>query len=55
MKELLADPAPLKGAGPYLLLCASGKRSLATARELSERGIAVKSFAGGLSALPPEA
>jgi molybdopterin/thiamine biosynthesis adenylyltransferase/rhodanese-related sulfurtransferase len=55
MKELLADPASLKGAGPYLLLCASGKRSLATARELSERGIAVKSFAGGLSALPPEA
>jgi sulfur-carrier protein adenylyltransferase/sulfurtransferase len=54
MQALLADPAPLKEAGPCLLLCASGKRSLATARELAGRGIAVKSFAGGLSALPPE-
>jgi sulfur-carrier protein adenylyltransferase/sulfurtransferase len=54
MKALLAYPTPLKGAGPYLLLCASGKRSLATARELSARGLAVKSFAGGLTPLPPE-
>jgi molybdopterin/thiamine biosynthesis adenylyltransferase/rhodanese-related sulfurtransferase len=53
MKALLAYPTPLKGAGPYLLLCASGKRSLATARELSARGLAVKSFAGGLNPLPP--
>jgi molybdopterin/thiamine biosynthesis adenylyltransferase/rhodanese-related sulfurtransferase len=54
MKDLLADPVPLKEGGPYLLLCASGKRSLATARELAQRGIAARSFKGGLSALPPE-
>ena len=54
MKALLADPAALSGPGPYLLLCASGKRSLATARELARRGIAAKSFVGGLSALPAE-
>jgi molybdopterin/thiamine biosynthesis adenylyltransferase/rhodanese-related sulfurtransferase len=54
MKELLAYPTPLKGAGPFLLLCASGKRSLATARELTARGMTVKSFAGGLTPLTPE-
>ncbi len=54
MKTLLADPEPLKVGGPYLLLCASGKRSLSAARDLAGRGIAVKSFTGGLAALPPE-
>lgn len=54
MKALLADPEPLKIGGPYLLLCASGKRSLTAARDLALRGIAVKSLAGGLAALPPE-
>jgi molybdopterin/thiamine biosynthesis adenylyltransferase/rhodanese-related sulfurtransferase len=54
MQALLADPEPLKAGGPFLLLCASGKRSLSAARDLAGRGIAVKSFTGGLSALPPE-
>jgi sulfur-carrier protein adenylyltransferase/sulfurtransferase len=54
MQALLADPAPLKMGGPYLLLCASGKRSLTAARDLSLRGFAVKSMAGGLAALPPK-
>jgi len=33
----------------YVLVCASGKRSLATARQLRQRGLAVHSLAGGLS------
>ena len=36
MQALLADPEPLRSGGPYLLLCASGKRSLTAARELEE-------------------
>lgn len=57
MQELLADPqlldraAPPQSGGRFLLMCASGKRSLATARDLSARGIAVRSLAGGLAAL----
>ncbi|MFI4889102.1 MAG: ThiF family adenylyltransferase [Steroidobacterales bacterium] len=53
MNALLAYPGLLadSGTGPYLLLCASGKRSLGTARELYRRGVAVKSLAGGLAAL----
>src|SRR5208283_4264658 len=60
MNVLLADPGLLAGTAapadaaapspagpPYLLLCATGKRSLATARALQSRGIAVKSLAGG--------
>ena len=36
-------------------MCASGKRSLAAARELRKHGLAVRSLAGGLQALvPPE-
>ena len=54
MSALLADPEPLKIGGPFLLLCASGKRSLTAARDLAGRNITVKSLAGGLSALPPE-
>jgi adenylyltransferase/sulfurtransferase len=57
MNELLADPGLLAGpathTGPFLLLCASGKRSLATARALQSRGIAARSLAGGLAALKP--
>ena len=38
--------------GPhYLLLCASGKRSLAAARELRKRGLDARSLAGGLHSL----
>jgi rhodanese-related sulfurtransferase len=34
-----------------VLVCASGKRSLAAARELRKRGLEVRSLAGGLQAL----
>jgi rhodanese-related sulfurtransferase len=34
-----------------VLVCGSGKRSLAAARELRKHGIAVRSLAGGLQAL----
>jgi molybdopterin/thiamine biosynthesis adenylyltransferase/rhodanese-related sulfurtransferase len=48
MHDLLANPALLSSARSVLLLCASGKRSLATAEALLKRGIAVQSLAGGL-------
>jgi molybdopterin/thiamine biosynthesis adenylyltransferase/rhodanese-related sulfurtransferase len=48
MAALLADPGQLRAGRQYLLLCASGKRSLAAARELRKRGLAVRSLAGGL-------
>jgi len=50
MPLLLADPGLLP-AGQSLLVCASGKRSLAAARELRQRGFAVRSLAGGLQSL----
>lgn len=50
MPKLLKDPSLLP-SGKILLLCASGKRSGATATELAKRGIAVHSFAGGLNGL----
>jgi sulfur-carrier protein adenylyltransferase/sulfurtransferase len=51
MPTLLAHPELLAAEGRYLLVCASGKRSLATARELRQRGLAVHSLAGGLQHL----
>jgi adenylyltransferase/sulfurtransferase len=51
MAELLANPAMLAESAPYLLVCASGKRSLAAARELRKRGLDVRSLAGGLQGL----
>ena len=48
---LLADPGSLAGKAEYLLICASGKRSLAAARELRKLGINVHSLAGGLQGL----
>ena len=51
MSGLLANPGVLSTAGPYVLLCATGKRSWATARELRKRGFTVRSIAGGLQAL----
>jgi adenylyltransferase/sulfurtransferase len=51
MPVLLADPSPLAPGRQALLVCASGKRSLAAARELRKRGIAVRSLAGGLQSL----
>jgi len=49
MPELLAHPERLSLGKRYVLVCASGKRSLATARQLRQRGLAVHSLAGGLS------
>jgi len=51
MANLLADAGQLSTTGRYLLLCASGKRSLASARALRARGYCVQSLAGGLDAL----
>jgi molybdopterin/thiamine biosynthesis adenylyltransferase/rhodanese-related sulfurtransferase len=51
MSYLLANPAALAGAGRYLLVCATGKRSLATARELRKQGLTVYSLAGGIQRL----
>jgi len=51
MPDLLADPGLLSRGREYLLVCASGKRSLAAARELRKLGFAVRSLAGGLQAL----
>jgi adenylyltransferase/sulfurtransferase len=53
MSALLADSAVLDPSAHYLLVCASGKRSLATARELRSRGLSVHSLSGGLKDLPP--
>jgi adenylyltransferase/sulfurtransferase len=51
MAELLANPQLLPQDGRVVLLCASGMRSGAAARELRKRGIMVRSVAGGLKAL----
>jgi sulfur-carrier protein adenylyltransferase/sulfurtransferase len=51
MPALLADPGVLNPGRPVLLVCASGKRSLAAARELRKRGVAVRSLSGGLQKL----
>jgi adenylyltransferase/sulfurtransferase len=49
--DLLTKPGLLPAEGDYLLICASGKRSLAAARELRRLGIRAHSLAGGLAAL----
>jgi molybdopterin/thiamine biosynthesis adenylyltransferase/rhodanese-related sulfurtransferase len=51
MPVLLEDPSLLSPGREFLLVCASGKRSLAAARELRKRGFAVRSLAGGLQNL----
>jgi rhodanese-related sulfurtransferase len=55
MPKLLADPTLLdavrQSGREVLLLCASGKRSLATARQLRQRGFSARSVAGGLQRL----
>jgi len=48
MTDLLADPGLLAPGREALLVCASGKRSLAAAQELRRRGVAAHSLAGGL-------
>jgi molybdopterin/thiamine biosynthesis adenylyltransferase/rhodanese-related sulfurtransferase len=51
MANLLANPGQLESKREVLLVCATGKRSLAAATELRKRGIAARSLAGGLSKL----
>ena len=51
MPILLADPGLLSAGREFLLVCATGKRSLAAARYLRTRGLAVHSLAGGLQNL----
>ena len=51
MSILLANPGLLAAGQEFLLVCASGKRSLAAARELRRGGLAVHSLAGGLQSL----
>ena len=51
MADLLANPELLEPARDALLVCATGKRSLAAARQLRQRGIAVHSLSGGLQSL----
>jgi adenylyltransferase/sulfurtransferase len=51
MPDLLAGAARLARDARYLLVCASGRRSLATARELRNHGLDVYSLAGGLGTL----
>lgn len=51
MADLLANPQLLPQDVAVVLLCASGRRSGAAARELRTRGIMVRSVAGGLQAL----
>jgi sulfur-carrier protein adenylyltransferase/sulfurtransferase len=51
MPVLLGNPHLLSPGREFLLVCASGKRSLAAARELRKQGFAVHSLAGGLHKL----
>jgi adenylyltransferase/sulfurtransferase len=51
MPALLANPRLLSLTREYVLVCASGQRSLATARELRKHGLTVRSLTGGLRAL----
>ncbi len=51
MHALLKNPGVLAEGGSYLIVCASGKRSLAAARELRGKGLDVQSLAGGLQGL----
>jgi sulfur-carrier protein adenylyltransferase/sulfurtransferase len=51
MPLLLSNPSLLAQGHDTLLLCASGQRSLAAARELRQRGLSVRSLAGGLKHL----
>lgn len=53
MARLLEESATLDPGSKYLLICATGKRSLAAARELRTRGFDARSLAGGLQALAP--
>lgn len=50
MAQLLANP-PASSPAPWLLVCASGKRSVSAARALRARGIMAFSLVGGLAQL----
>ncbi len=49
--QILSGEAPLARDVAYVLICATGKRSLAAARALRGRGYSVRSLAGGLARL----
>jgi sulfur-carrier protein adenylyltransferase/sulfurtransferase len=51
MHELLANPGLLGAGRRALLVCATGKRSLAAAQALRKQGLTVRSLAGGLKNL----
>ena len=51
MADLLANPELLEPARDALLVCATGRRSLAAAQQLRKRGIAAHSLSGGLQSL----
>lgn len=51
MQDLLANPRLLAAGHRALLVCATGKRSRATAQALRKQGLAVHSLAGGLQYL----
>ena len=51
MHELLANPELLAPGRHALLVCATGRRSLAAAQTLRKQGLAVRSLAGGLQNL----
>lgn len=53
MDTLLANPGLLSPQRGVLLVCASGKRSLAAALKLREHGVEAHSLAGGLQKLEP--
>jgi sulfur-carrier protein adenylyltransferase/sulfurtransferase len=51
MNDLLANPQLLAAGRPAVLVCATGRRSLAAAQTLRKQGLAVRSLAGGLQNL----
>jgi adenylyltransferase/sulfurtransferase len=51
MPDLLADASCLASGARYLLVCASGRRSLRAARQLRSHGFDVHSLAGGFGTL----
>jgi rhodanese-related sulfurtransferase len=52
MHDLMENPG-LLAARPAVLVCATGRRSLAAAQMLRKQGLAVRSLAGGLQNLEP--
>ena len=51
MHDLLANPHVLEPTRDVLLVCATGKRSLAAAQQLRKQGISAHSLAGGMKNL----